>query len=122
MRVLDYTHSILFNLLNCAVRENALLLTIGKETLNCTVWEAYLLRAIREVLLNLVVLKLKDLEAVRESRLRCLGFVEKVDDFASRKGLFYVLILEKDNLVAIRPNLSLHSVRENYLFLSALEE
>lgn len=61
MGVLNYTHAVLFNLLNCAVRENTLFLTISEETLDCAVWEADLLRAIREVLLNLVVLKLEDL-------------------------------------------------------------
>ena len=120
--ILDYSEASLFDLLNCAIREDTLFFAVWEKTFDCTVREAYLLCSIREMLFDLVVLKLKDLKAVWESSLRGLCLWKEIDYFAAWEGLLDILVLEKDDLVTIGPYFSLHSVRENYLFLAALVE
>ena len=74
------------------------------------------------MLLNLVVLELKNLESIWERCLCCLCLREEVDNLASWESLLDVRILEKDDLIAIRPDLTLDSIWEHDLFLSTLEE
>ena len=120
--ILDYSEASLFNLLNCAIREDTLFFAIWEKTLDCSVREAYLLCSVREMLFDLVVLELKDLKAVWESSLRGLCLWKEIDYFAAWEGLLDILVLEEYDLVAIGPHLSLYSVRENYLFLTTLIE
>ena len=74
------------------------------------------------MLLNLVVLEFEYLEAIREGSLRGLCLREEIHYLASGESLFYILILEEDDLVAVGPDLSLHPVGEDDLFLAALVE
>ena len=108
--------------MNCAIREDTLLLAISEEALDGAIGETDLLRAVREVLLNLVVLEFEDLQAIGESGLRGFSLREEVDDLAAREGLLDVLILEEHHLVTVGPDLSLDPVREYYLLLAALVE
>ena len=122
MGVLNNAEATFLNFLNSAIREYTFLFAVSKKHFYGAIWEADLLGLVWEVLLNLVVLELEHLETVGVSRLRCLCLCKKVDDFPSWEGLFDVLVLEKHHLIAVRPNFSLHTVRENDLFLAALVE
>ena len=108
--------------MNRPVRENTFLLSIGEEHLDRAVREADLFRLVREVLLDLIVLEFKDLETIWEGRLSRLRFREEINNFSSWERLLNVLVLEKDNLVAVRPDLSLDTVWEDDFLLAALIE
>ena len=74
MRVLDDAKARFLDLLDGAVWEDALLLSVGEEAFDGAVREADLFGTVREVLLNLVVLELENLESVWERCLRSLSF------------------------------------------------
>jgi len=73
------------------------------------------------VLLHLSVLELKNLQAVWEGRLSSLGFCEVVDDLLGGVRLLDVLVVEEDDGIAVRPALSLDSIRKHNLFLPTRE-
>ena len=112
--------SSLLDLLDCSIREYALLLSIWEETLNGTVRKADLLGSINEVLLNLAISELEHLEAIWESRLRGLGVREEVHDLPVREGLLDVVVVEVDYRIAIRPYFPLQSIREDHFLLPVL--
>lgn len=122
MGVFDDSEAVLLDLLDRAIREYALFFAICEQAFNSAVREADLLSPIWEMLLDLIVLKFENLEAVGESRLCRLRLREEIYDFTTWERLFDVLVLEENDLVAIEPNLTLDTVRENYLFLSTLVE
>ena len=74
------------------------------------------------MLLDLVVLELEDLKPIWERCLRRLSFREEVDNLTTWESLLDVRILEKDDLIAIRPDLTLDTIWEHDLLLATLEE
>ena len=108
--------------MDCAIWENTLFFSIRKEALDGAIGEANLFRAIWEVLLDLVVLELENLEPIWERCLRCLCLREEVDNLTTWESLLDVRILEKDDLIAIRPDLTLDTIWEHDLLLATLEE
>lgn len=74
-------------------------------------------RAVWKMLLDLLVLKFENLDTVRQCGLRCLCFVEEIDDFAVRKGLFYVVVAKVNNCVPVSKSFSPNAIAENDLFL-----
>jgi len=74
------------------------------------------------VFLNLIVHEFEHLKTVGEGCLRRFGFRKEIDDFTAGERLLNVLILEENNLVTVRPDLSLHSIWEYNLLLAALVE
>ena len=122
MWILDAAHSIFLNLLNRSVGENAFLFSIRIETLHCAVWEVDFFRAVREMLLDLLVLELEDLHPIREGSLRCLCICEEVAHLSALKALLDVVVLEEHYLVAIRPDLPLHTIRKDDLLLAIVKD
>ena len=120
--VLNNTQTVFLYLLDCAIWENALLLPIGEQALNSAIREADFLCPVREMLFDLIILKFEHLKPVRERRLRCLGIGEEIYNFAARECLLNVLVLEKDHLIAISPDLALDTVWENNLLLATFVE
>ena len=120
MGILYAPHSALLDLLDGSIREDALFFTIGIQTLHSAIRKADFFRPVRVVLLDLLVLEFEDLHAVREGGLSSLGLCEEVAGLASFEALLDVVVLEENDLVAIRPDLPLHSVWENYFFLTVI--
>ena len=112
--------SSLFNLLNCAVREDTLFLPIFKDALYCSIREYYFLCFIWEVLFNLVVAEFEHLKLVREGGLGSLCLWKVVYDLSTRESLLDILVVKVDNCVAIREGLALNSVVEDYFLLAVL--
>ena len=124
----------LFDFLNGAVGEDALLLSVLKDALNSAVRETKkskliksplvylhdLFRLVWEVLLDLVVAKLEDLQFIREGRLRRLCLGEVVDNLAVGECLLDVLVVEVDNGVAVWEGLTLDSVVEDDFLFAVL--
>jgi hypothetical protein len=118
VRVFDDPQTILVDALHRAIRENTFLASISVQALDRSIREVDLFGAIREMLLDLLVLKLKNLQAICK---RCLSgpcFSKEVNCFAICEGLFDVLVCEPHDLVAVRPNLSFHAIREYNLLLA----
>ncbi len=122
MGIFNYAKTSLFNFLDSPIREYALLLSVAEKTLDSSIRETDLFRSIWEVFLNLIVLEFENLEAIGESGLRSFSIREEVHNLASREGLLDILILKEDNLVAIWPHLSFHSVWEGDLFFTTFVE
>lgn len=70
------------------------------------------------MLLDLFVLKLEYLKPIRICGLGGSSFSKEVNCLPFAECLLDVLVCEPDNLVSIRPNLTLDAVGKHNLFLS----
>ena len=120
MRVLYAPNSTFLYLLYRAVGENALLLTIRIQAFHSAVREADFFRSIWVVLLDLFVLEFEDLHTVGESGLGSFGLREEVASLAFFETLLDIAVLEENYLVAVWPDLPLHTIWKNDFFLTVI--
>ena len=120
MRIFNSSQPIFVNFLDCAIRKHTFFLATGIQTFDGSIWKGDLFSSITKVLLNLAILEFENLDAVGERILCGFSLSEIVDNPTVTESLLDVFIHEKDNLIPVRPNFSLHAVRKNYFSFSTL--